>query len=65
LNVGIKSRRATLPDEIFYWGFFFLNRAFRKYMREKPTNATIIFLSVINPPVLLKHARGRGAAAVR
>jgi hypothetical protein len=30
------------PDEIFYWGFYFLNRAFRKYMREKPANATII-----------------------
>jgi hypothetical protein len=28
-NTGIKSLRATLPDEIFYWGFFFLNRAFR------------------------------------
>jgi hypothetical protein len=27
---------------IFYWGFSFLNRAFRKYMREKPTNAPII-----------------------
>jgi hypothetical protein len=29
-------------DEIFYWGFCFLNRAFREYMREKPTNTTII-----------------------
>jgi hypothetical protein len=27
-NTRIKSLRATLPDEIFYWGFFFLNRAF-------------------------------------
>jgi hypothetical protein len=26
----------------FYWGFCFLNRAFRQYMREKPTNVTII-----------------------
>jgi hypothetical protein len=25
---GIKSFRPTLPDEIFYWGFCFLNRAF-------------------------------------
>jgi hypothetical protein len=25
----IKSHRAMLPDEIFYWGFSFLNRAFR------------------------------------
>jgi hypothetical protein len=41
-NAGIKSLRATLPDEIFYWGLCFLNRAFRKYMREKPTNAPII-----------------------
>jgi hypothetical protein len=24
-----------LPDEIFYWGFCFLNRAFLEYMREK------------------------------
>jgi hypothetical protein len=28
-NAGIKSLRATLPDEIFYWGFCFLNREFR------------------------------------
>jgi hypothetical protein len=28
-NAGIKSLRATLPDEKFYWGFYFLNRAFR------------------------------------
>jgi hypothetical protein len=28
-NAGIKSLRATLPNEIFYWGFCFLNRAFR------------------------------------
>jgi hypothetical protein len=27
---------------IFYWGFCFLNRAFRLYMRENPTNTTII-----------------------
>jgi hypothetical protein len=27
-NAEIKSLRATLPDEIFYWGFCFLNRAF-------------------------------------
>jgi hypothetical protein len=26
----------------FYWGFCFLNRAFCYYMREKPTNATIM-----------------------
>jgi hypothetical protein len=25
----IKFLRATLPDEIFYWEFCFLNRAFR------------------------------------
>jgi hypothetical protein len=31
-----------LHDEIFYWGFCFLNHAFRKYMREKPINATVI-----------------------
>jgi hypothetical protein len=41
-NAGIKSLRETVPAEIFYWGFFFLNRAFRHYMREKPTNTTII-----------------------
>jgi hypothetical protein len=29
LNAGIKSLRATLPDETFYYGFCFLNRAFR------------------------------------
>jgi hypothetical protein len=29
-------------DEIFYWGFCFLNRAFRKCMLEKPTNTPII-----------------------
>jgi hypothetical protein len=40
-NAGIKSLFATLPDEIFYWGFYFLNRAFRLYMGEKPINATI------------------------
>jgi hypothetical protein len=34
-NAGIKSLHATLPDEIFYWGFCL-------YMRENPTNATII-----------------------
>jgi hypothetical protein len=28
-KAGIKSLRATLPDEIFYWGFCFLNSAFR------------------------------------
>jgi hypothetical protein len=28
-NSGIKSLRATLPDEIFYWGVCFLNCAFR------------------------------------
>jgi hypothetical protein len=28
-NAGIKSLRAALPDEMFYWGFCFLNRAFR------------------------------------
>jgi hypothetical protein len=28
LTPGIKSLRATLPDEICYWGFCFLNRAF-------------------------------------
>jgi hypothetical protein len=28
-EAGIKSLCATLPGEIFYWGFFFLNRAFR------------------------------------
>jgi hypothetical protein len=28
LNAGIKPLRATLPDEIFYWGFCFLNSAF-------------------------------------
>jgi hypothetical protein len=28
-NAGIKSLRATLPDEIFYWSFCFLNRVFR------------------------------------
>jgi hypothetical protein len=28
LNFGIKSLRATLSDEIFYCGFYFLNRAF-------------------------------------
>jgi hypothetical protein len=28
-NAGIKSLRATLDDEIFYWEFCFLNRAFR------------------------------------
>jgi hypothetical protein len=27
-KAGIKSLRATLHDEIFYWGFCFLNRAF-------------------------------------
>jgi hypothetical protein len=27
-NAGIKSFRATLPDEIFYWEFCFLKRAF-------------------------------------
>jgi hypothetical protein len=42
VSTGIKSLHATLPDGIFYWGFCFLNCAFRKYMREKPTNATII-----------------------
>jgi hypothetical protein len=26
-NTGIKSLRAALPDEIFYWGVCFLNRA--------------------------------------
>jgi hypothetical protein len=41
LNAGIKSLRATLSDEMFYWGFFFMKRAFREYMRDKPTNATI------------------------
>jgi hypothetical protein len=41
-NAGIKSLLATLPDKIFYWEFCFLNRAFRQYMREKPTNATIV-----------------------
>jgi hypothetical protein len=29
LKVGIKSLRVTLPDEIFYWRFCFLNRVFR------------------------------------
>jgi hypothetical protein len=29
LNAEIKSLRATLPDETFYWGFCFLNHAFR------------------------------------
>jgi hypothetical protein len=29
-------------DGTFYWGFCFLNRAFRNYMREKPTNTPII-----------------------
>jgi hypothetical protein len=28
-NAAIQSLRATLPGEIFYWGFFFLNRAIR------------------------------------
>jgi hypothetical protein len=28
-NAGIKSLRATLPDEIFYWEFCYLNHAFR------------------------------------
>jgi hypothetical protein len=28
-NAGIKSLRATLPDEMFYWEFCFLNGAFR------------------------------------
>jgi hypothetical protein len=28
-NAGIKSLGATLPDESFYFGFCFLNRAFR------------------------------------
>jgi hypothetical protein len=32
-------RRLT---RFFYWGFCFLNRAFRYYMREQPTNATNI-----------------------
>jgi hypothetical protein len=41
-NAGIKSLRATLHDEIFYWRFCFLNGVFHKYMREKPTNATMI-----------------------
>jgi hypothetical protein len=41
-NTGIKSLRATPPDKIFYWGFCFLNREFRKYMCEKPTNTPII-----------------------
>jgi hypothetical protein len=27
-NTVINSLRATLPDEIFYWEFCFLNRAF-------------------------------------
>jgi hypothetical protein len=29
LLTEIESLRATLPDGIFYWGFCFLNRAFR------------------------------------
>jgi hypothetical protein len=28
-NAGIKSLRATLPDDIFYRGFCFFNRALR------------------------------------
>jgi hypothetical protein len=28
VNAVIKSLRATLPDGIFYWGFYFLDRAF-------------------------------------
>jgi hypothetical protein len=28
-DAGIKSLRATLPEENFYWGFCFLNLAFR------------------------------------
>jgi hypothetical protein len=28
-KAGIKSLRATLPDEIFYWEFCFSNRAVR------------------------------------
>jgi hypothetical protein len=46
-NPGIKSLRATLPDESFYWGLCFLNRAFRKYMREKLTNEKL-FIQFIN-----------------
>jgi hypothetical protein len=33
-NAGIKSLYATPPDEIFYWGFCFLNRVFRLYICE-------------------------------
>jgi hypothetical protein len=28
LNAGIQSIRAMVPEEIFYWAFCFLNRAF-------------------------------------
>jgi hypothetical protein len=41
-NAGIKFLRATLTDENFYEGFCYLNRAFRSYMRETPTNTPII-----------------------
>jgi hypothetical protein len=38
-KAGNKSLRATPLDEIFYWEFCFLNRAFR----EKPSNTPIIY----------------------
>jgi hypothetical protein len=40
-------------DEIFYWGFCFLNLEFRYYLREKSTNTPIIhsvyYLCVVAP----------------
>jgi hypothetical protein len=42
-----------LPDEIFYWGFCFLNRAFRYYMREKQMQQ--LFIHFINYVWYLLH----------
>jgi hypothetical protein len=38
-------------DEIFYWGFCFLNRAFRQYTREKPSQIATHHVTRHNTPI--------------
>jgi hypothetical protein len=45
-------------DEIFYWGFYFLNRAFHYYMRAKTnkyTNYSFILLIMCGSLYMFRH----------
>jgi hypothetical protein len=48
---------ATRPDEIFYWGFFFLNRAFREYVLKtnKFTNYSFSLLIMYGSSYMFRH----------